>query len=119
MRDSRVEFVEATCLFSLVTRNSIPSYSDLKVRPDEYLLGLADFIGELRRRCLEQIRMGEYEKASSTFGVMETVYEFLWGFEYPKKFVKDLRHKLDIDRKLIDETRFILAQARITMRSDG
>ena len=119
LKDSRVEFVEAACLLSVATTNSLPTYPSLKVRPDEYLLGLADFIGELRRRCLEQIRMGDYERASSTFELMETVYEFLWSFEYPKKFVKDLRRKLDVNRKLVDETRFILAQARIVMRSDG
>jgi translin len=115
IRDAKSEFVEAVCLFHLITEGEIPEFSVLDVEPDEYILGLADLIGELRRRCLDLVRINKVDEATKVFSKMEELYYFVWSFEYPKKIVKGLRHKLDVNRRLLDDTRFILTQAYITL----
>ncbi|MEM0271326.1 MAG: haloacid dehalogenase [Thermoprotei archaeon] len=116
IRDMNTEYVEATCYYHFLAEGKIPPYTSFNVEPDEYILGLADLIGELRRRCLDLIRMGKYELASKTFDQMVETYEYIWRFEYPKKLVKGLRHKVDVDRKLLEDTRLILTQAHILAR---
>ena len=115
IKDAMIEYVEAQCLYHFAKQGKLPPYESLGVEPDEYLLGLADFIGELRRMCLEQIRHDNYKEASKTFEQMEQIYEYIWYFEYPKKVIKGLRRKLDINRKLIDETRLALTQTHIAL----
>ncbi|PSN90092.1 hypothetical protein B9Q09_01865 [Candidatus Marsarchaeota G2 archaeon ECH_B_SAG-C16] len=116
VRDANMEYVEAVCYYFFLTEGRVPPYTSFKVEPDEYILGLADLVGELRRRCLDLIRMGKLELASKTFDQMVETYEYIWRFEYPKKLVKGLRHKIDIDRKLLEDTRLILTQAHILAR---
>ncbi|MEM3670336.1 MAG: hypothetical protein QW767_01140 [Thermoprotei archaeon] len=116
VRDAMCEYVEASCLRSVVTVGSVPSYKSFNVEPDEYLLGLADLVGELRRLCFDLIRKDRLGDAESVFHKMEEVYELVISFEYPKQYVKGLRHKVDVDRRLLDDTRLILTQAYIAGR---
>jgi translin len=116
IRDAKSEYVEAVCLFHLITKGELPKFSVLNVEPDEYILGLADLIGELRRRCLDLIRINRIDEATKVFSRMEELYLFVWSFEYPKKIVRGLRHKLDVDRRLLDDTRLILTQAHLTLK---
>ncbi len=116
IKDADMEFVEATCYFYFITENQIPPFGFFTVDPDEYVLGLADLVGELRRRCLDSIRLNKLDLATKTFEKMTEIYEFIWKFEYPKKLVKGLRHKIDVDRKLLEDTRLILTQAHILLK---
>lgn len=113
IRDALCEYVEASCLRQVVETGKVPSYTEFKVEPDEYLLGLADLVGELRRLCLDLVRGDQLGEAETVFKRMEEVFEFVMSFEYPKQSVKGLRHKVDVDRRLLDDTRLILTQAHI------
>ncbi len=115
VKDAKMEYVEASGFYSLVANGRIPSHRELGVEPDEFLLGLADLIGELRRRCLDAVRKSDYAESERSFEKMEKLYEFVWQFEYPKREVRGLRHKLDVDRRLLDDTRLILAQSHISL----
>jgi len=116
VKDAKIEYVEAMCYYHYLLKGNIPSYDSLNVEPEEYVLGVADLVGELRRRCLDLIRMGKLELAGKTFEDMVETYEFVWRFEYPKKLVRGLRHKIDVNRRLLDDTRLILTQAHIVGR---
>ncbi|MCK4435296.1 haloacid dehalogenase, partial [Candidatus Bathyarchaeota archaeon] len=70
-----------------------------------YLLGLADVVGELRRRALDSIRRGDIEIAAGSLENMELIYdEFILMYE-SMRVVSELRRKLDIARRIIEATR--------------
>ncbi|RLF12960.1 MAG: haloacid dehalogenase [Thermoprotei archaeon] len=98
------ELVEAEALLSLLEEREIPSVEELEVTDEAYVLGLADLVGELRRMTLEYIRAGDGVKAEEAYEVMKNLYEMLWPLEYPRSLVPGLRHKVDVMRRILDET---------------
>ena len=98
------EYVEAESLISIMEGREIPSIKELQVTDEAYALGLADLIGELRRRVLEEIRRNNRSKAEHLYEVMKSLYETLWPLEYPRSLVPGLRHKIDVMRRILDET---------------
>ncbi len=67
--------------------------------PESYVLGMADLIGELRRRAIEEARQGRLEEAMKILEDMERLYTSLREIDYTG--VKELRHKLDGFRRSI------------------
>ncbi|MCS7139523.1 MAG: haloacid dehalogenase [Candidatus Nezhaarchaeota archaeon] len=98
------EYVEAESLLRIVEGRELPSIEELQVTDEAYILGLADLIGELRRRVLEEIRKGDGLRAEELYQVMRDLYEILWPLEYPRSLVPGLRSKIDAMRRVIDET---------------
>ena len=99
------EYVEAKLLLELVSGGEIQGPRELDVPPIPYLQGLGDLVGELRRLVLEYIRRGEYESAWSMFRVMEAIYLELRSLDYPDSLMPGVRHKADVARRLVDDTR--------------
>ncbi|MEE9585892.1 MAG: RNA-binding protein, partial [Nitrososphaerales archaeon] len=84
---------------------TIPSQTDLKVSSEAYLLGLLDSIGELKRMVYDSIRKGEVNRASDLFNLMEELYIQLSPYAIYDNVVQGVRRKLDVSRRLIDDTR--------------
>ncbi|MBN1803002.1 MAG: translin family protein [Candidatus Lokiarchaeota archaeon] len=99
------EYVEALSLYSIIQKEEIPGPGDCNVSEVNYLLGLADTIGELRRNVLDKIRIGEVQNIEEILNVMEDIYSYLFALDYPKGITQDLRRKTDIARSLIEKTR--------------
>jgi len=102
------EYVEAEVLFRLISGFEIPSFKELGVPPVPYLQGLGDVVGELRRILLEHLRRGEREKPWMLLSMMEAIYEQLSSLDYPDAITPGLRHKTDVARRLVDETKAFL-----------
>ncbi|MGQ9469203.1 MAG: RNA-binding protein [Nitrososphaerales archaeon] len=100
-----VEYVEASVLYSIATKGSIPSYKELGVTNVSYLLGLLDTIGEIKRRIYDEIRKGKSGEASTLFSIMERLYILLLPFAVYDHLAQGIRRKLDIARILIEDTR--------------
>ncbi|MEM4576183.1 MAG: hypothetical protein QW701_01830 [Candidatus Nezhaarchaeales archaeon] len=98
------EYVEAETLISIVEGRPLPSVDELQVTDEAYILGLADLIGELRRRILEEMRKENTSEAERVYEIMRELYEMLWPLEYPRSLVPGLRHKIDVMRRVVDET---------------
>lgn len=98
------EYVEAEALISVVEGRPLPSVDELQVTDEAYVLGLADLIGELRRRILEEMRRENVSEAERLYELMRDLYEVLWPLEYPRSLVPGLRHKIDVMRRVVDET---------------
>ena len=102
------EFVEAIVFYNIVYKNNILNYSDFKkinieIKPENYLLGLCDTIGELRRITLENIKNDNIEDAEKYYKFMEELYDFIMTFDC-YNIVDGLRRKQDISRSLLEKT---------------
>ncbi|MCE4607126.1 MAG: haloacid dehalogenase [Desulfurococcales archaeon] len=102
------EYVEAEIFYSIVSRNYIPSPSDIDVPIVPYLQGLADTIGELRRMALDYLGKKNIDSAEKLFNWMYTIYTELKGLDYPDSLIPGLRRKVDVDRRLVDDTKAFL-----------
>ena len=70
-----------------------------------FLLGLADVIGELRRYALDNIRNSRIEDLNVILEKMDEIYTHLFTVDYPVGVTQDLRHKVDVARSVIEKTR--------------
>lgn len=99
------EYAEAACLFFLVHQGRIPSFRELGIDPAPYVLGLADLVGEARRRILDCLRKRSFDEAEDLFEVMEAIYDALRVSHLPDALAPGLRRKTDIARSLVENTR--------------
>ncbi len=99
------EYIEAVCLYAIINNLDLPTPTDYNVSDVNYLLGLADVIGELRRFILDKIRIGEIDNLDQILDDMEDIYSHLFSLDYPKGITQDLRRKTDVARGIIEKTR--------------
>jgi len=99
------EYVEALCLFAIINDQDLPRPTDYNVNDINYLLGLADVIGELRRYILDKIRRDEIDDLEKILDTMSEIYSHLFAVDYPKGITQDLRRKTDVARGIIEKTR--------------
>ncbi|MCE4603196.1 MAG: haloacid dehalogenase [Desulfurococcales archaeon] len=102
------EYVEAKLLLSLLEGRGLPGPEELGVPPVPYLQGLGDLVGELRRLALELVRRGNYSDAWRLVEAMEAIYLELRGLDYPEALAPGVRHKADVARRLVDDTKAFL-----------
>ncbi|MCW4020060.1 MAG: hypothetical protein NWF14_02370 [Candidatus Bathyarchaeota archaeon] len=99
------EYTEAHVLLSLVKNGRFVSFKDINVPRVSYVLGLADVIGELRRRALDSLRKSGHEAAEKCLELMETIYGELMNLDEVHFLISGLRRKCDIARRVIEATR--------------
>ena len=99
------EYAEARTLLTLVEENRFISPEEIKVPSIDYVLGLGDVIGELRRRALDSLRRGDVKTAEDCLHLMEDVYVELMAMDEAYMLVPGLRRKSDVARHLIETTR--------------
>ena len=99
------EFTESIAFYSIINGKEIPSPIELEINPLNFLLGLADVIGELRRYALDNIRNSRVEDLNSILENMDEIYTNLFTIDYPVGVTQDLRHKVDVARNIIEKTR--------------
>ncbi len=98
------EYAEAHVLLSLVTKGSYPDPRELSIPAISYILGLADAVGEFRRRALNCLIDGELSEAERSLHIMKEIYGELISLEKAYVLGSDLRRKCDIARRIIDST---------------
>lgn len=98
------EYVEANALYSYLKGEEMQGYEALRVEPVHFLLGLADFTGELRRLLLRHLSSGDYASAARELKLMEEVYRALVSIAVPEALVPGLRRKIDVLRALIESS---------------
>jgi translin len=98
------EYVEAQTFLGLVEKDRFITPEELGVPPISYVLGLADVIGEFRRRALDAIRKGDVDTAENCLRTMEHIYTELTGMDEGYLIVSGLRRKCDVARRIIEST---------------
>jgi translin len=99
------EYSEANILYTLIKENRFLTPSDINVPSVDYILGLADVIGEYRRLALDNLREGEVKKGEECLQTMDEIFIQLLALDEAYMLVPGLRHKSDIARKIIESTR--------------
>jgi len=99
------EYTELIAFHAIINNKDIPTPSEMKINPLNFALGLADVIGELRRYALDNIRNDNIEGLNNILESMDEIYTYLFSIDYPVGITKDLRHKVDVARNIIEKTR--------------
>lgn len=99
------EYSEANIFLTLVKESRFLSPAEINVPTVDFMLGLADVIGEYRRLALDNLREGEVEKGEECLAVMDQVFIQLLALDEAYMLVPGLRHKSDIARRIIETTR--------------
>jgi translin len=104
-QDSLKEFVEANVTCALILNQPLQTPEELGVEDATYLNGLAEVVGELRRRTLDILRSGYSEEAERLLGYMDEIYSVLVTMDYPDAITNGLRRQTDLARGIIEKTR--------------
>lgn len=104
-QDSLKEFAEASITCALIRHEPLPTPEELGLPPHTYLNGLAESVGEMRRRCLDMLRQDDSAEAERLLGYMDDIYSILVTMDYPDAITNGLRRQTDIIRAIIERTR--------------
>jgi translin len=102
---ARQEYAEAVIFYALTNEDDFPTPESIDIPPADYILGLADVPGEIRRQTLDILRDGKLTKAEKNLAIMERIYLSLVQAEEASLLIKGLRHKMDVTRMLNERTR--------------
>lgn len=102
---ARQEYSEANIFLSLIEESRFITPEEINVPSVDYVLGLADVVGECRRLALDALREADVEKAEKCLQIMDEIYTELMGMDEAYMLVPGLRRKCDIARRIIETTR--------------
>lgn len=104
-QDALKEYVEATLACAIILNRPLPTPEDLNLDYGIYLNGLAEVVGELRRRCLDILRQGYSAEAERLLTWMDEIYNLLVTIDYPDALTNNLRRQTDLVRGIVERTR--------------
>lgn len=104
-QDALKEFVEANVTCALIQSQGLQTPEELGVEDSTYLNGLAEVVGELRRRILDILRHGYSQEAEKLLSHMDDIYSVLVTMDYPDAITNGLRRQTDLARSIIEKTR--------------
>jgi translin len=115
LQDAQKEYAEARLTEVVVNGGKdMPTPDELGVEDAPYLNGMAEAIGEARRRVLDLLREGRVDDGDAVLLSMEDLYSVLVTMDYPDAITGNLRRSTDVSRSLLEKTRGDLAVARVS-----
>ncbi len=112
-QDAIKEFAEASITCALILNRELPMPEELGIEYATYLNGLAESVGELRRRCMDILRHGYSQEAERLLGHMDEIYALLVTLDFPDAITNGLRRHTDLVRGIVERTR---ADLTLTLR---
>jgi translin len=104
-QDAFKEYAEAEIVFALLKNSYLPKPEELHLENQVYLKGLAEAVGELRRRILDILIDGHSSEAERLLEHMDDIYAILVTMDYPDAVTGGLRRLTDIVRSINERTR--------------
>jgi translin len=104
------EYAEANIFQGLIQEARFVTPKEINVPAVDYVLGLADVIGEYRRLVLDVLREGDAEKGEKCLQTMDEIYIELMAMDEAYMLVPGLRRKCDVARRIIETTRGDITQ---------
>ena len=105
LQDAQKEYAEANITLAVVQGGPLPTPETLGIEDAPFLNGMAEAIGEARRRVLDLLRTREVDEGERLLGEMEDMYGLLVTIDYPDAVTLNLRRSTDVARSLIEKTR--------------
>jgi translin len=99
------EYSEANILMRLIEESRFVTPNEINVPSIDYVLGLADVIGEYRRMALDALREGNVKGSEECLEKMDEIYIELMAMDETYMLVPGLRRKCDNARRIIEATR--------------
>ncbi len=109
--DAAREYAEAAQVLALIAGDELPGPAEMGVEHADWLNGLGDAVGELRRHVLDLIRHDEVESAERYLEMMDEILQTIMSFDYPESVTKGLRKRSDQARGAVERTRGDLTTA--------
>ena len=109
--DAAREYSEAALVLALIADGELPGPKEIGVDYADWLNGLGDTVGELRRHVLDLIRADRAEDAEEYLRMMDEIHQTLMSFDYPQAVTKGLRTRSDQARGAVERTRGDLTNA--------
>ncbi len=107
------EIAEARLLLAAVEKKGFPTWEELSMPFEPYLLGLCDLVGELRREMLEMLKKGSKKEAERYFELMSAIYEELLPIRFSNSLLPNFRKKQDVARSQVEQARSELVRAKM------
>ncbi len=104
------EYAEACIFMKLIEEDRFVTSTEIDVPPIDYVLGLADVVGEYRRLALDALREGNVAKGEKCLQIMDEIYVELEAMDEAYMLVPGLRRKNDVARRIIESTRGDITQ---------
>ena len=98
------EYAEGKLLLQMKKNGKLTTLSEIGTSSTAYLLGMLDFIGEMRRMILDSLRSGRTDEAQLLLSKMEKIYEDLFSLDRTS-ILPNFRRKLDATRRILETTR--------------
>lgn len=98
------EYAEGKLLLQMQKNGKLATLHDIGTTSTAYLLGMLDFIGEMRRIILDHLRRGNADEAQLFLSKMEKIYEDLFSLDRTS-ILPNFRRKLDASRRILETTR--------------
>ncbi len=111
LADARKEFTEANVTLAVLSGGTLPGPAELGVDPPDYLKGISEVIGELRRFILDALRRDGFDRCEEFMEVMDEIYSILVTVDFPEAVTGGLRHATDAMRGFLERTRGDLTMA--------
>ena len=106
LSDARKEFCEANVTLAIISGKALPYPADLEVDATDYLNGIAEVIGELRRYILDALRNDKYVDLCEQFmEIMHEIYGVFVMVDFPEAVTNGLRRSTDAMRGVLERTR--------------
>lgn len=118
-QDALKEYAEAMSVYALIGAKPLPGPQQLSLEPSTYLQGLAEAVGELRRRCLDALLHNRPAEAERLLIEMDDIYAVLVTMDYPDAITGGLRRLTDVARAIIERTRGDLTMSLRQSRLEG
>ena len=106
-------------MYALIGAKPLPGPQQLSLEPSTYLQGLAEAVGELRRRCLDALLHNRPAEAERLLVEMDDIYAVLVTMDYPDAITGGLRRLTDVARAIIERTRGDLTMSLRQSRLEG
>lgn len=103
--DAEKEIAEAAVTLALVSEQRLPHPSEVGVGMVEYLGGVAEAVGELRRHLLDSLRRGMVDHAEAIMRLMDDMYQLLVTMDFPDALTRGLRSRTDAARLAVERSR--------------
>ncbi|MGI0141487.1 MAG: hypothetical protein ACREBF_02435 [Candidatus Micrarchaeales archaeon] len=101
---SHQEYVEASILYSIIVKGTVPGPKDVSENSVNYMLGVMDVMGELKRESFEEMRAGNLKKAKEYYAIMQGIYDTTLHIRFANSILPNFRKKQDVARIQLEST---------------